>query len=137
VAARRKRRLRPTGERGDRVAAVRLVPDDDHGLPAALRCRANVLRRGARREPLVDLRLSEAECDGRLPRTQERARDDGVRDDALLAEPAAELPGLLAAERCEDAQLVRAPRAGLGVADDQEAQSSAKDRRPSARASGM
>ena len=83
VPARRERRLGPARERGDRLAAVGLVADDDDRLAAAARRVADVVRRRARREPLVDLRLAEAERGRGLARAQQRARDDRVRLEAL------------------------------------------------------
>ena len=73
------------------------------------------------RQAFVDLGLAEPERDRRLAGTEERARDDGIRLDALFAKPAAESPRLVAAARRQCAQLVRAAGPGLGMADDQKA----------------
>ncbi len=85
MRARRERRLVAAGERGNGLAAVRLVADDDHRLAAAHRGIAQVEGRRAGREPLVDLGLAEAQRLRGLARPQQRARDDRVSREALLA----------------------------------------------------
>ncbi|MCW2977640.1 MAG: hypothetical protein JWM06_2921 [Actinomycetia bacterium] len=120
MPAGRERRLGPAREGGRCLAAVGLVADDDHRLAAAQRGVANVRRRSPGREPLVDLGVAEAERRRRLSGTQKRARHDGVRLDAALAQPEAERPRLLTARRRERTKLVGGSLRGLGVANDHE-----------------
>ena len=96
MRARRERRLVAAGERGDGLAAVRLVADDDHRLAAAHRGIAQVEGRRAGREPLVDLGLAQAQRLRGLARPQQRARDDCVSHEPLLAELGAERACVLA-----------------------------------------
>jgi SAM-dependent methyltransferase len=96
------------------------VADDDHELAAPVGGVAYVGRRRAGREALVDFRAAEAEGRCGLLRTQERAREDGIRLEPLPAQLLAERPRLLAPLRSEGPQLVGTPRRGFGVADDQE-----------------
>lgn len=100
------------------------MTDDDHGLAAAERGLGDVRRRGAGLEPLVDLGSAEpqkaGQFGGRLARAEERARHDGVRLDAFLAQAQAERPRLLMARGREWTELVGCSRRCLGMADDHE-----------------
>jgi Tetratricopeptide repeat len=96
------------------------VRDDDHCLPAAADGVADVVRRCSRREPLVDHGVAETERRGGLARADERARHDGVRLDALLAQFPAERLSLFAAGRRQGAKLIGSPGRRLGMANDHE-----------------
>ncbi len=104
------------------LAAVRLVADDDHGLSAPGDGGQDVLGRRARRERLFGLGLAETELLRCLARTQKRAGEDRVGIEPVgeeaLAEPARLLPSLSR----ERAELVRAPRNGLRMANEHEPQ---------------
>jgi len=126
VAGGRERHL-DTGEREHRLAAVGLVADEDDGGAAPVRRLTELLGQRARREAIVDLRVTEAERRRRLPRAQERAREDGVGCDARVAQPLSERARVRAAAAREGAELVRLPRGGLGVADDEESHHEAND----------
>ena len=124
MPAGRERRLGTAREGSGCVAAVGLVADDDHRLPPAASGVADLGGGGAGREPLVDLWIAEPQwagqsC-GRLARPQQRARYDGVRLDALLAQPHPEGARLLATGRRERTKLVGGSRCCVGVADDHE-----------------
>lgn len=95
------------------------MADGDDGLsPAAHRfCEREGSR--ARREPLVRDRLEAELLPEELPglhRAQKRAREDGVRAHARLAQPCTESTGLLAPLRGEGAELVGTSPRGLAVA---------------------
>ena len=114
-------------EREHDLAAVGLVADDDDGVAVPVRRLADLLGGRARREALVDLRVAEAERRRRLPRAQERAREDGVGCDARVAQPLAERARVLAAVGRQRAELVRLPGRGLGVADEEQSHRGAND----------
>jgi trans-2,3-dihydro-3-hydroxyanthranilate isomerase len=97
------------------------VADDDHGLAAAGDGRADVVGSRARGEPFVWLAVAEPEILCGLARAKERARQDRVGADALVAEPLAERACLLVPFRGKGAELVGRPRRRLGVADDVQA----------------
>ena len=105
-------------------AAVRLVADDGDRLAAAGDGGQHVLGAGARREALVDLG-GDAGLAGqlgtRLARAQQRARQQRVELDGLLAPAAAEGCRVGTAARREGAQLVRLARGGFGMANEVEA----------------
>src|SRR5207237_7887546 len=90
------------------------------GLAAARDRRSHVVRGRSGRELLRRLRLAQAELVRGLACAEERAREHRVGDDALLTEPAAELPRLLLPFGGQRAQLVRRAGGGLRVADDVE-----------------
>ncbi|MDX6465305.1 MAG: hypothetical protein QOI27_345, partial [Gaiellaceae bacterium] len=120
MPAGRERRLGPAREGGDGLAAVGLVPHDDDRLPVTGRRIADVVGRRAGREPLVDTDVAEGERGRGLPGPEQRAREDGVRREALLAQPPAERTGLLASRRGERPERVGVSRRCLGVTDDHE-----------------
>ena len=120
----RKRRLRPSAERGRDAAAVGLVANDDDGLIRSSSPpgdgREHVLGGRSRRKPLVGLRPdaeSPGELVGRLACAKQRAREDGIRLDSLGGEPGGELSRLLPSGGRERAQLVGLAARGLGVSN--------------------
>lgn len=95
---------------------------DDDDRAAAIRCGcAHVVRGRTGREPVVDEGLAETKRRRRLTGTQQRARHDGIRSKAVLAELVAEQARLLAAVGRKRTQLVGIARRSLGMADDHEA----------------
>ena len=113
-----KARLLAAAEGGRDASAVRLVADDDDVLASSRYRLAHVLGRGARGEPLVGLggRSGRAgQCLARLPRPQERARQHDLRSDAVVPQPLAELPRLLAALVAQRAELVRVAGSRVSV----------------------
>jgi hypothetical protein len=85
MRAGRERRLVAAGEYGNGLAAIRLVADDDHRLSTACRDIAQVERRCAGGQPLVDLGRPEAKRIRGFARPQQRARNDRVSREALVA----------------------------------------------------
>lgn len=103
------------------MPAVGLVADDDDRLAPSGCGGAHVVRRRARREPFVDLRLSEPERGSGLARAQQRARDDRVRSEAVAPQLLAQRVRLRTALGRQRPQLVRLPGRGFRMADDEEA----------------
>jgi len=120
VPAGRECRLGAAGDRGDGLAAVGLMADDDHDFAASLGRFADVHWRGARREPLVDVGIPEIERGCRLPCAEQWARDHDVGTEPLLAQLPTERSGLLTAGGGQRPQLVRVSRRRLGVTNDHE-----------------
>jgi hypothetical protein len=120
VPAGRERRLGPAGDRGDGLAAVGLVADDDHDRAAAGRRLEDVRGRRAGCEPLVDVGVAEVERGRGLACAEQRARDHGVGPEPLLAQPPAEHTGLPTSGGRERPQLVGVSRRSLRVTNDHE-----------------
>ena len=101
--------------------AIGLVTDDDDSVSAPVDDLADAGSGRTGAQPVVRLRADAQpvpERLGGLPGTPERARQDGVRLDAVRGEPVRELTGLLLARRRERPLLVvRRPRLGFGVAN--------------------
>jgi O-Antigen ligase/Tetratricopeptide repeat len=96
------------------------VRNDDYRLSTAERSVADLCRRGAGCEPVVDLWIAETERRRGLAGTQQRARHDGVGLEALLAQLDAERPCVLTSLGRQRAKLVRRSRCGLGMTNDHE-----------------
>jgi hypothetical protein len=79
------------------------MPDEEDRLAPAERRLPDVARRGARREPVVDLRCAEPESLRRLACAEQGARHDRVGLERELPERASEPAGLLAAAGCQRA----------------------------------
>ena len=126
IAGGRERHL-DAGEREHRLAAVGLVADKDDGGAEPVRRLAELLGQRARREAVIDLRVAEAERGRCLPRAEERAREDGVRRDARVAQLLSESARVHAAVAREGAELVRLPGCRFGVTDDEQSHRGAND----------
>ena len=115
---------RPNLPRSGDAAAVGLMADDDHGLPAAGEHPRHVLGRRAGPQVVHGLGLRTrrpGDLLGRLPRAQQRAREDGVGCDAFIRQPAADLARGLQPVRCQPPQLVGLALLRLRVAHEVQA----------------
>ncbi len=120
--ARRRKVPLACSQRGCDLRAVRLVPDDDNGVPGACDRGEHVVRARPWSEPFVDPQLrprAGRDRRGRLLCPQQRARQHEERLDRL--EPLAQLPCLFAAARAQRPQRVRVAGIGVGMADEEEA----------------
>jgi trans-2,3-dihydro-3-hydroxyanthranilate isomerase len=100
------------------------VADDDHRFAASGDRRAQGLGVSSRGQALVGLRFGvertgDLACCLACP--QQRAREDGVRANAVGGEPATELARGGVPRRCQWSQVVGLTRGGLGVADEKDA----------------
>ena len=92
--------------------------DDDDPLAASRHRLEDILRRRARCEPFVRLRLDTCGAGNllrRLPRAEQRAREHGVRQ-VVGRKPASEGARGRASRRRQPPQLVRVARRSLGMA---------------------
>ena len=109
------------------MAAIGLVADDHDRVAAPARRVTHVVGGRARCEAVVELWLAECERLGRLARADERRRDDGIGDEAALAQPLAERARLLPSFGRQPAQLVGLSGSGFRVADDEDSHRAPND----------
>jgi trans-2,3-dihydro-3-hydroxyanthranilate isomerase len=112
-----------TRDGGREERAIRLMPDDAHGAGHVLEHTSEVRLGGAGSKPVVDAYLRAGRlrhCVGRLPRPEQRAREDELRRLRVPGELLAEGSGFVPATRGEGTQRVGISLLSVRVPDEED-----------------